>query len=69
MYNLTDLTLDHVFHTNIIAYCQQNQYIRLAIYTGLFTLITYSQYSIELLQHLNHCIVRRHQNAILKLRF
>ena len=30
--------LDHVFHTNIIAYCQQNGYIRLAIYTDLFTL-------------------------------
>ena len=38
MYNLTDLTLDHIFHANIIAYCQQNQYVRLAIYTGLFTL-------------------------------
>ena len=25
--------LDHVFHTNIIAYCQQNQYVRFAIYT------------------------------------
>ena len=30
--------LDHVFHTNIIAYCQQNRYVRLAIYTDLFTL-------------------------------
>ena len=36
--NLTDLTLDHVFHTNIIAYCQQNRYVRLAIYTDLFIL-------------------------------
>ena len=23
--------LDHVFHTNIIAYCQENQYVRLTI--------------------------------------
>ena len=30
--------LDHVFHTNIIAYCQQNRYVRLAICTDLFTL-------------------------------
>ena len=36
--HLTDLTFnrfnafDHVFHT-VIAYCQQNWYIRLAIYT------------------------------------
>ena len=28
-----------MFHTNIIAYCQQNRYVRLAIYTDLFTLI------------------------------
>ena len=38
-YNLTDLTLAHVFHANIIAYCQQNWYLQLAIYTDLFTLI------------------------------
>ena len=30
--------LDHVFHTDITAYCQQNCYVRLAIYTDLFTL-------------------------------
>ena len=35
---LTDLTLDRVFHTSIIAYCQHDQYVRLAIYTDLFTL-------------------------------
>ena len=34
---LTDLNTDHVFHINIIAYLQQNRYVRLAIYTGLFT--------------------------------
>ena len=33
-----DHALDHVFHTNIIAFCQQNRYVRLAIYTDLFTL-------------------------------
>ena len=27
--------LDHVFHANIIAYCQQNRYVRLGIYTDL----------------------------------
>ena len=32
--------LGHIFHTNIIAYCQQNRYVRLAIYTDLFTLIS-----------------------------
>ena len=26
-------TLDHVFHPNIIVYCQQNRYVRLATYT------------------------------------
>ena len=31
LYYLTNLVLDHVFHTNIIAYCQQNWYVRLAI--------------------------------------
>ena len=30
--------LDHVFHTNIIAYCLKNWYLRLATYTDLFTL-------------------------------
>ena len=30
--------LDLVFHTNIIACCQQNWYIRFAIYTDLSTL-------------------------------
>ena len=49
--HLTDLTtehiqlnwfneLDHVFYINIIAYCQQNRYVRLAIYTDVFTLKT-----------------------------
>ena len=33
-----DHALDHLFHTNIIAYCQQNRYARRAIYTDLFTL-------------------------------
>ena len=37
--NLSDFdALDHVFHTNIIADCQQNWYVRLATYTNLFTL-------------------------------
>ena len=31
--------LDHVFDTDIIAYCQQNRYLRLSMYTDLFTLI------------------------------
>ena len=30
--------LNHVFHTYIIAYCQQNRYVGYAIYTDLFTL-------------------------------
>ena len=30
--------LDHVFHINIIAYCQQNRYVWLAMYTDLLTL-------------------------------
>ena len=38
LYDLTDLTLDHVFHTKLVAYCQQNRYVRLAIYTELFAL-------------------------------
>lgn len=38
-YNLNDLTLDHVFNTNIIVYCQQDWYVRLAIYTVFFNLI------------------------------
>ena len=29
--------LHQVFYTNIIVYCQQNWYVRLAIYTDLFT--------------------------------
>ena len=29
---------DHVFLPNVIAYCQQNRYVWLAIYTGWFTL-------------------------------
>ena len=33
--------LDHVFHTNIIAYCQQNRCVWVAKYTDLFTLITF----------------------------
>ena len=35
--------LDHVFHTNIIAYCHQNRYVRLAIYTHLFTLMSFKR--------------------------
>ena len=27
--------VDHIFHTNVIAYCQQNWYVALAIYTDL----------------------------------
>ena len=30
--------LDYVFHANIIAYCQQNQYVWLATYIDLFAL-------------------------------
>ena len=30
--------LNHVFHTYIFAYCQQNRYVGYAIYTDLFTL-------------------------------
>ena len=33
--------LDHAFQTNIIAYYQQNRYVRLAIYTDWFTLNIY----------------------------
>ena len=33
--------LHQVFHTNIIAYCLQNWYVRLAIYTNLFTLSSF----------------------------
>ena len=44
---ITDLTLDHVFHGNIIAYCQQNRCIRLAVYTDLFTLKTEIISSVE----------------------
>ena len=29
---------DQIFDTNIIAYCQQNWYVRLATYTDLFIL-------------------------------
>ena len=29
---------DHVFYANIIAYCLQNRYVSLVIYTDLFTL-------------------------------
>ena len=36
---LTDFTLDHVFHDSIIAYCQQNRYLRLAIYTDLSSIV------------------------------
>ena len=28
LYNLTELTLDRAFYTNIIAYCQQNRYVQ-----------------------------------------
>ena len=31
--------LDHVFHANIFAYCRQNQFIRLAIFSGLFRVL------------------------------
>ena len=37
-YKLTNLTLSHVFHTDINAYCQQNCYVQFAIYTDLLTL-------------------------------
>ena len=30
------IELDHVFHTNIIGYCQQNWYVRFALYTDSF---------------------------------
>ena len=30
--------LNHVFHANIIAYCQQNRCVWFAIYINLFTL-------------------------------
>ena len=36
LYDLTDLKM--IFHTNILAYYQQNQYMRVTIYTDLFTL-------------------------------
>ena len=36
---------DHVFHTNIIAFCQQNWYVQSAIYTDLFTLSIFSYFS------------------------
>ena len=38
--------LDHIFHTNIVAYCQQNRYTPLAVYTDLFTL-SYETISIK----------------------
>ena len=34
------ILVHHVFHSNIIAYCQQNWYIGLAMYSDLFTLGT-----------------------------
>ena len=34
---VADQTLDHGFHVNIIPYCQQNWYARLAVYIDLFT--------------------------------
>ena len=34
---------DHVLLTNIIAYCQQNWYLRFAIYTDWFSLISFLQ--------------------------
>ena len=37
-FNLLPHALDHVFHTNINAYCQQNRYVRFAMYTDSFTL-------------------------------
>ena len=44
--HLTDLTFnnltDHVFHTNIIAYCQQNWYEQLGL--GLKKLINQEEY-------------------------
>ena len=36
--NDTRTTSDHVFYTNIIAYCQQNRYVQAAIYIDLFIL-------------------------------
>ena len=38
VFDLTDLTLHHFFHGNVIAYCQHNWYVWLAIYADLFTL-------------------------------
>ena len=38
LYDLTDLKMIALFHTNIIAYCQQNRYVQFAIYTDLFAL-------------------------------
>ena len=50
--------LDHVFHTNIIAYRQQNWYVRLAIYTDSFTLkcffTTYYHTKIKGIKELQH---------------
>ena len=34
------ILVHHVFHSNIIAYCQQNWHIGLAMYSDLFTLGT-----------------------------
>ena len=39
LYDLTDLNTWSRFYTNIIAYCQQNRYVRFAVHTGLLTLI------------------------------
>ena len=36
LYNLSDLTLEQVVYTDIIAYSEPNQYIRIVIYTDLF---------------------------------
>ena len=38
---------DHVFQTNIVAYYQQNQYVRFALYTDLFTLKNYTLLKIK----------------------
>ena len=37
-FNGLDVKSFHVFYTSIIAYCQYNRYVRLAIYADLLTL-------------------------------
>ena len=54
--------LDHVFHSNIIAYFQQNRYVRLGIYTDLFTLNCVFKYS--KLRYNNHIMSFRHKKRV-----